>query len=116
MDQPLMDSERPKNTNNGFLLLLSAIGFEVCGTFCMRLVEKNGWWRLPAFALYFMSFSLFPSITAYIPLSVAYVTWSGIGSVAVAIFSVACFGDPLRWVHGLAIGGVIACTSALYIL
>eukprot|EP00966_Prymnesium_polylepis_P192840 4469601-Prymnesium_polylepis.1 len=46
----------------------------------MKLTVLSEWWRVAAYMCYAVSFSLFPTILQQIPLSVAYATWSSVGT------------------------------------
>ena len=63
---------------------------------------------------YGTAFSLFPWIVQEVPLAVAYATWSGVGSAAVAVVAVMCFGEVLRWPQIVAIGGIVASVGMLH--
>lgn len=98
----------------GPLWLTLAIVLEVTGTMCMRLAgETREAWRFPAYVAYAGSFSLFPWILRDIPLSVAYATWSAVGTLSVAIGGVLMFGDVLDTRRGVAMIVMVGCVVVL---
>ena len=99
----------------GYLSLMAAIGFEVGGTLCMRLVPHSEWWRIPAYVCYGTAFSLFPVIVNEVPLAIAYATWSAVGSAAVAALSALCFDEGLSGLQGVAIGGIVCSIFLLHL-
>ena len=82
-----------------YLFLIGAIVLEVAGT--MMLPLTNNFSKLfPTLALgifYLGSFYLLTFAIKFIPLSIVYATWSGIGVFLVAILSYFFYGDVLRW-------------------
>ena len=80
----------------------------------MRMVASSEWWRLPAYVLYAVSFSLFPWIIERIPLSVAYATWSGAGCAAVSLLSVVIFHEKMSYAQWIASGMIIASIFILH--
>jgi small multidrug resistance pump len=97
--------------------LAAAILLEVGGTVCMRLVTSwpSELWRIPAYLAYAASFSLFPIILRFIPMSVAYATWSACGTAAIAIIGSAWFHDVVRWWQVIALVGISACVVLLHV-
>jgi small multidrug resistance pump len=79
-----------------------AILLEVSGTISMRQVHESEAWRAVAYVCYLSAFSLFPSILARIPLSVAYATWSAFGTAGVSAISVCVYGERLNARQALA--------------
>ena len=82
-----------------YLFLIGAILLEVAGTMMLPLTN-NFSKLLPTLALgifYFGSFYLLTFAIKFIPLSIVYATWSGIGVFLVAILSYFFYGDVLRW-------------------
>jgi small multidrug resistance pump len=82
-----------------YLFLMGAIVLEVAGTMMLPLTN-NFSKLLPTLALgifYFGSFYLLTFAIKFIPLSIVYATWSGIGVFLVAILSYFFYGDVLRW-------------------
>jgi small multidrug resistance pump len=82
-----------------YLFLIGAILLEVAGT--MMLPLTNNFSKLfPTVALgvfYLGSFYLLTFAIKFIPLSIVYATWSGIGVFLVAILSYFFYGDVLKW-------------------
>lgn len=80
----------------GMVLLGCAIAAEIVATTCMRMTLESEWWRVPAYVLYALAFSLFPWILETVALTAAYATWSAAGSVGVALVGQWVFGDELK--------------------
>ena len=82
-----------------YLFLIGAIVLEVAGTMMLPLTN-NFSKLLPTLALgvfYLGSFYLLTFAIKFIPLSIVYATWSGIGIFLVAILSYFFYGDVLKW-------------------
>ena len=82
-----------------YLFLIGAIVLEVAGTMMLPLTN-NFSKLLPTVALgvfYLGSFYLLTFAIKFIPLSIVYATWSGIGVFLVAILSYFFYGDVLKW-------------------
>ena len=82
-----------------YLFLIGAIVLEVAGTMILPLTN-NFSKLLPTFALgifYLGSFYLLTFAIKFIPLSIVYATWSGIGVFLVAILSYFFYEDVLKW-------------------
>ena len=82
-----------------YLFLIGAIVLEVAGTMMLPLTN-NFSKLLPTVALgifYLGSFYLLTFAIKFIPLSIVYATWSGIGVFLVAVLSYFFYGDVLRW-------------------
>lgn len=102
-----------------WLLLLTAICLEVCGTLCMKLAQ--GFTRIvPAVLMvcfYMASLSLLTLALKRIPLNIAYAVWSGLGTLLIVTIGIVHFGEqtsPLKiasialillGVVGLRLGG-----------
>lgn len=105
----------PDFLNTGRLCLAFAILLEVMGTMCMRAAMTEWIWRVPAYALYGASFSLFPWIVMDVPLSVAYATWSAIGTVLVALMCAFLYGEHVGVIKFVAMMGIIVCVVIIHI-
>ena len=82
-----------------YLFLIGAIVLEVAGTMMLPLTN-NFSKLLPTLALgvfYLGSFYLLTFAIKFIPLSIVYATWSGVGVFLVAILSYFFYGDVLKW-------------------
>lgn len=79
-----------------WLLLYTAIGFEVVGTTALKL--SDGLLRLGMFAAslacYAVSFVLLAVTLKTIPVGVAYAVWSGLGTVIVVLIGILWFKEP----------------------
>lgn len=99
----------------GYLYLAIAIVSEVVATSFLKFTsgEKTIWWAYPVvivgFLLSFWMLSL--TLSAKVPLGIAYAIWAGAGVVLVAIVSWVAFRETLTLVQiigmGLVIGGVV---------
>jgi small multidrug resistance pump len=84
-----------------WLMLYTAIAFEVVGTTSLKLSEgmtRLGWFAL-CLALYATSFALLAISLKTIPVGVAYAIWSGAGTVLIALIGILWFHEaasPLR--------------------
>ena len=93
-----------------YLFLIGAIVLEVAGTMMLPLTS-NFSKLLPTLALgvfYLGSFYLLTFAIKFIPLSIVYATWSGIGVFLVAILSYFSYGDILRWPAILGLCFIVA--------
>ncbi|HAB88962.1 MAG TPA: QacE family quaternary ammonium compound efflux SMR transporter [Bacteroidetes bacterium] len=82
-----------------YIFLIGAIVLEVAGTMMLPLTN-NFSKLLPTLALgifYLGSFYLLTFAIKFIPLSIVYATWSGVGVFLVAILSYFFYGDVLKW-------------------
>ena len=97
----------------GYLYLSISIVAEIIGTMFLKLSE--GFTVLgPSIIVaigYGLSFFFLGKTLAYLPLSLAYAIWSGVGTAVTAVLGVLLFDDPLNigMVYGipLIIGGVV---------
>ena len=92
-----------------WLMLYSAIVFEVAGTTSLKL--SAGLARPGAFAaalaLYSCSFVLLALSLKTVPVGVAYAIWSGLGTVIVAIIGFVWFGEAVSALKILLIGMIV---------
>ena len=107
LDQPLLPTPGEQSSYIGFGCLFAAIAAEVAGTICMKLTTQADLWRIGAYVCYALSFSLFPIILKQIPLSVAYATWSAMGTVSITIISTMFFAEALNLRQICATGGIV---------
>jgi len=95
---------------NPYFLLLLAIGFEVCGTTCMKLSE--GFSKLlPSiliFVFYALSFSLFTLALKGIDVSIAYAIWAGMGTALITVVGIFWFKEPVNALKMLSLFVVVA--------
>lgn len=82
---------------SSWLFLVSAIVFEVCGTFCMKI--SYGFTRImPSILMFFFYILCLISLTFALKkfdVSVAYAVWSGMGTALVAVIGILYFKEPL---------------------
>ena len=95
---------------NSYFLLLLAIGFEVCGTTCMKFSE--GFSKLlPSiliFVFYALSFSLFTLALKGIDVSIAYAIWAGMGTALITVVGIFWFKEPVNALKMLSLFVVVA--------
>lgn len=95
---------------NSYFLLLLAIGFEVCGTTCMKLSE--GFSKLlPSiliFVFYALSFSLFTLALKGIDVGIAYAIWAGMGTALITVVGIFWFKEPVNALKMLSLFVVVA--------
>ena len=92
-----------------------AIVFEVCGTLCMRVSVESPIWRVAAYGAYAISFSFFPFALEGMSLSVAYATWSSVGTLSVVILSRILFQEVLSVLQVVGIGGTVLSVAFLHL-
>jgi len=99
----------------GYLYLAIAIVSEVVATSFLKLTsgERAVWWAYPIVAVgYLLSFWMLSlTLSAKVPLGIAYAIWAGAGVVLVAVVSWVVFKESLTLLQivgmGLVIGGVV---------
>lgn len=95
------------------LILGISIALEVLATTCMKLAaitDKRSYFAA-VYIFYGLCFSIFPLALKRLPLSLAYATWSGVGTAASVIIGATWFGEQvtlmkLVWI-GLIVAGVV---------
>lgn len=98
-----------KKPVTGWLFLAGAIVTEITGTILLDFSEG---FSLPvqtttALTLYALSFYLLTRALRSVSLSIAYATWSGIGTVAVALAGVLLHNEVVSWGKAAAIAAII---------
>jgi small multidrug resistance pump len=99
----------------GYLFLAVAIASEVIATSFLKFTsgERAVWWAyLVVVAGYGLSFWMLSlTLSAKVPLGIAYAIWAGAGVVLVAVVSWVVFKESLTLMQligmGLVIGGVV---------
>ena len=91
-----------------WLWLTAAILAEVAGTLCMRAADgfRRPWWLVPVVAGYAVAFvCLAMSLSAGMPIGVAYGLWTAIGIVLVALGARMIWGERItpRMLVGMAV-------------
>ncbi len=84
---------------NTYLILLTAIAFEVLGTMLLP-ISKNFSSLLPTVTLlsaYCISFFLLAQVTQKLPLAIVYATWAGLGVFSVTILSAFIYKQQVNW-------------------
>ncbi len=81
-----------------YIFLLGAIACELAATTCLKLSQGfTVWWASAVtVVLYSISFYMLSQVMLFIPLSVAYALWSGLGILATVLISVYFFHEPLQ--------------------
>lgn len=102
---------------NYYYMLLLAIGFEICGTTCMKLSE--GFSKLiPSvliFVFYAISFSIFTLALKRIDVSIAYAIWSGLGTALITVIGILWFKEPASALKLISLAFVIAGVLGLHL-
>ncbi|WP_046215112.1 DMT family transporter [Paenibacillus wulumuqiensis] len=84
--------------STGWVLLLLAIVLELAGTIMMKM--SDGFSRiLPSvlmFVCYGASFTMLNYAVRYMPISIAYAIWSGVGITLISIAGYYFFGERLK--------------------
>lgn len=80
----------------GYMYLIAAIFFEICGTTCMKFSEgyTNLLPTVLIFVFYGISFGIFPIALKTVDVSIAYAIWSGVGTAAITIIGIYYFKEP----------------------
>lgn len=98
---------------NGHAYLTLAIVSEVIATLALKASDGFSV-LLPSLVVivgYSFAFYLLSKALEFLPLSIAYAIWSGVGTAATAVLGIVLFDDPfsLRLVFGIVaiIGGVV---------
>ncbi len=93
-----------------YALLFVAILTEVAAT--SALPRANGFrdpmWTTLVLAGYAVSIWLLAVVVRYLPVSVTYAVWSGVGTAAVAVVGVLWLGERLDWLSVSALVMIVA--------
>lgn len=99
-----------------YLLLAAAIVFEVSWAIMLKL--SRGFtvaWASGIMVVAYVASLVFLTLACQrMPLSVAYVIWTGVGATLVALFGLFAFHEPLGW--GRAIGMLMVTIGAVVVL
>ena len=99
-----------------YLLLTAAIVFEV--TWAVMLKLSRGFtvaWASGTMIVAYAASLVFLNLACErMPISVAYVLWTGVGATLVALFGLLAFHEPLSW--GRAIGMLLVMLGAAVVL
>jgi small multidrug resistance pump len=94
----------------GWLWLAAAIVAEIIGTSLLKLSE--GFSRpartVLAFAFFALALTGLIHVLRYLPLSVTYAVWAGLGTALVAAVGITVFGETVSAVKILSIGLIMA--------
>jgi small multidrug resistance pump len=93
-----------------YVFLLAAITAEVIGTSLLKATDgfTRFWPRLGLAVAYLSAFGLLALAVKAIPVGVAYVIWSGLGTAAIMAIGAAFLGEPLSVTKVIGAGLVIA--------
>ena len=108
-------SDSRRNAYVAYATLGASICFEVLGTMCMRMANENAFWRVGAYGAYAVAFSLLPFSLETISLSVAYATWSALGTLFVVLLSRCFFGETLKATQVMGVIGTVVSVAFLHI-
>ena len=99
-----------------YLLLAAAIVFEVSWAIMLKLSRgfTVGWASGVMIVAYAASLVFLNLACERMPLSVAYVIWTGVGATLVALFGLLAFHEPLGW--GRAIGMLLVTIGAVVVV
>ncbi len=93
-----------------WVLLISAICMEVCGTTCLKLSEGFTRWvpSVLIFVFYGVSFTLMSFAVRKLDLSLSYAIWSGVGTFLIALIGLFWFKEPFTVLKAISMALVIA--------
>jgi small multidrug resistance pump len=101
----------------GYLFLALAIASEVVATTFLKLASGPNapWWPYIIVAVgYILSFTMLSqTLSAGVPLGIAYAVWAGVGVVLVAVISWLLFNEPLTL---LQLGGIVLVIGGVALL
>ena len=98
-----------------WLMLAVAIAAEVTGTIALKYSEGFTRW-LPTTVTavgYLLSFTVLAQVARYLPISVIYAVWSGVGTATVAAIGFTVLGEPVNLLKVIGVALVIAGVVAL---
>lgn len=90
---------------NPDLCLVLSILLETISTCCLKCTLTNGWFFVPAYIGYGISFYLFPKALHKYSLNSAYTLWSGIGIIFTTIYDTVVHSTELK--HQQVLGMVL---------
>ncbi|MFA5401007.1 MAG: multidrug efflux SMR transporter [Dehalococcoidia bacterium] len=93
-----------------WVLLISAICMEVCGTTCLKLSDGFTKWvpSVLIFVFYGLSFTLMTYAVKQLDLSLAYAIWSGVGTFLIALIGLFWLKEPFTLIKAISMGLIIA--------
>ncbi|MCX2929697.1 SMR family transporter [Mycobacterium sp. CVI_P3] len=92
-----------------WLLLLGAVGTEVCATLSLRAAQDNSMWLIMVVAGYVTSFYFLTMVLrAGMAVGVAYGIWGALGTAITAAAAALIFGDPFTTPIVAGIGLIVA--------
>ena len=99
----------------GWVYLMVAIFFELCGTLSMK--EAQGFTKLwPSMGVFFFYAICMSALTLAmnkIDLVIAYSIWSGLGTAIMAAVGILYYDEPISLWKGLSLGMIIAGVAGL---
>ena len=91
------------------MLLATSIALEIIATTCMKMASTGSkLWYIGITVGYVLCFAIFPLALRSIPLSVAYATWSGVGTAASVVIGAALFAEKITSGKLLCIALIVA--------
>ena len=81
---------------------------ELAATTFMKLAVNRPAYLIGVYAGYGLCFSLFPLALKRLPLSIAYATWSGVGTAASVAIGALFFGEKITFIKLLWISLIVA--------
>ncbi len=93
-----------------YALLFVAILTEVAATSALPRAHgfRDPMWTTLVLAGYAVSIWLLAVVVRYLPVSVTYAVWSGVGTAAVAVVGVLWLGEKLDWLSVSALAMIVA--------
>lgn len=93
----------------GWALLSVAITLEVAGTTMLKLADgfARPHWFVGALVVYGLCFAVLVQVFRYIPLSIAYAVWGGVGAALIVAIDVSVFGQTVSALKLACIGLII---------
>lgn len=90
-------------------LLMAAIGLEVAATALLPRAEgfTNPGWSAVVVAGYGVSIWLLSIVVRFMPVSVAYAVWAGVGTALVAVAGYFFLGESMGWLKALSLALIV---------
>lgn len=92
---------------SGWIYLAVAVVFEVGWPLSFKLSmlypQQHAVYFIAGLAAYFVSGVLLYMAQRTMPVSTAYVVWTGAGAVCTFIVGVLCFGDAFTWIRAVSV-------------
>jgi small multidrug resistance pump len=92
-----------------WVLLLAAIGVEVAATAALPRTQsfRDPAWTAFVITGYVVAIGLLSFVVRYIPVSVTYAIWAGLGTAGIALVGVVLLGEDFDLLKGVALAMII---------